>query len=160
MSASDLGMNVTNVTILGQAPGRRGDPSLPLEGYRARLLELLGADDAAWSAIRKLNALDRFPGKARKGDRFPLAEALVSVARIRPALRGDLVFVLGRHAARALRVSAPFLVRACDVVGGFEFVIVPHPSRVSLWWNLEENRARAKEVCSRAFREHLEAVPV
>lgn len=153
-----------NVTILGQAPGPTGDPARPLEGGRvqARLVELLGCSDDEWREVRKLNALDRYPGRSAggKGDRFPLLEARICVDGIRPTLARNLVFVLGRNAARALRVEAPLLVRACDVVGDFEFVIVPHPSGVNMWWNLEENRARAQEVCSRAFREHLEAVAV
>ena len=88
--------------IVGQAPGRAGDPSEPLLGGRVgrRLCELMGICEAQLRSIRRVNLIDRWPGSAGKGDRFPMAEAREGAERLMPRLATETVLVLGGATAQ------------------------------------------------------------
>ena len=72
--------------LIGQAPGPRSDPAEPLAGRcGARLAGLCGiGQDEFLRRFERVNLIDRFPGKASKGDRFPLDEARWRAAMLRP----------------------------------------------------------------------------
>lgn len=103
--------------LVGQAPGPRTDPGEPLSG---RCVNLLGA----------------YPGRSGKGDAFPAGEARLAAAAL--DARGALVVLLGLGVTRAFKVAAPWFGRRGA------FVVAPHPSGVSRWWNEAGNRRRAR----------------
>jgi len=76
--------------IVGQAPSRDSDPAEPFSGASgARLAALCGLTHAEFlSAFARVNLLSAFPGKASKGDLFPLAEACEAFEDLLPRCRG------------------------------------------------------------------------
>lgn len=143
--------------IVGQAPGPNTDPARPLSGRCGRrLAELcgLGPDDFAL-LFERVNVISDFPGKAGKGDLFPLREAQEIAGGM--MMNGDLsdrpVVLLGDHVARAFflpRALKPFVW----IPGlAFRIAICPHPSGVNRWWNEEANVRRARRFWRRLARE-------
>lgn len=144
--------------LIGQAPSRTSDPRRPLSGdpLASKLAALCGLTKAEYlRAFERRNLLDRWPGKATKGDAWPAKEALSAAWNLGPRLRGRRAIFLGRRVAEAFGMPkrAPFLDwvafrvrprpgnRAGHSVG--EAAIFPHPSGVNLWWNDPRNVRRA-----------------
>lgn len=128
--------------VVGQAPGRGQDEELALGGRTgSRLRKLLGIpDDPQFRReFDAFNVLPRWPGKAGKGDRFPLQTARGVAARVR--FRTSEVLLLGRAAEAFGVLSPPFVwvpLSGVDDLGreAFQTVVsVPHPSGVNRWWN-------------------------
>jgi hypothetical protein len=144
---------VRRVLVVGQAPGRTGDPTRPFDSRRGsgrRLAELAGVE-AISDVADVVNVLDSWPGAAgQKGDRFPMGAARRAAARV--DLGGyDRVLLIGRGVAAAFGVSAPFLV--WFPLRGAEAAVVPHPSGVNHWWNDGSNKERARGFFREVFRE-------
>jgi hypothetical protein len=139
------------VYLVGQAPSRTSDPSRPLAGRPCAFLgSLVGLDaDAFRRRFRCLNLLQAFPGKAGKGDAFPIAPARSAAAQV----RGRRLLLLGRNVARAFgHADAPLL--RWERRGGRLVAVLPHPSGINVWWNEPRNRRAAR----RFLRETLEEV--
>lgn len=123
------------ILLVGEAPGRR--PGRTLSGLDRRLASL------AWAP--RVNLLDRYPGSAGKGARFPIAPARGAAERLLYAVpEADLLLVGGR-------VASAFGLRRFeyDWLEFFEregrsFAVVPHPSGIVRWWNEPENRRAAE----------------
>lgn len=128
------------VLLVGQAPARGAD-DLPAFSGRSgdRLRRLLGGlpEEDFKARFDAFNVLPRWPGKAGKGDRFPLDVAKAIASRCR--LRAGRVLLFG-GAAAAFGVGSRFRWVSTDagLVAG-----LPHPSGVNRWWNEEANRAEA-----------------
>lgn len=144
--------------VIGQAPGPRSDPRQPLSGASGRRLALLcGLELAAFlAAFERINLLPAHPGKAGKGDDFPLETARHRADSMREIVAArDRVVLLGWNVARAFRVAG-------QVEGFFEWTrfsrdcgevaVCPHPSGISHWWNVPDNVAQAS-----VFWRHLAA---
>ncbi len=125
--------------LVGEAPAR--GTSKPFEGNSGvRLRELIG--DEAFLRLDMVNLYKRpMPRDGWKGSAFPVAAAR------RKALKFDfpvsvVVLLAGKRIARAFGVRARYFEpcmlrrRVCYVV--------PHPSGVNRWYNVEFNRHRAK----------------
>jgi hypothetical protein len=130
--------------MIGEAPGRGGDPSRACTG---RFMDALvnAAGITRWRYLRafeRTNLLPSWPGKAGKGDAFPMAEAKRLAAETPTA--GRTILLCGRRVATAFGVSAPFL--ACERRGGATFWVLPHPSGLNRWWNDPENKRRAGDL--------------
>lgn len=157
--------------LVGQAPPRAGLPRGPLSGRAAldHLSALASLDpDDLLASTERYNLLGRFPGRhpSGKGDALPPASARRAAARLVPKLRGRRALLLGRGVARAFGVGdLPFFVwtpcarrggRLLPLVehgsGAALIAVVPHPSRVSRWWNMPANRAAAAAFLSGALR--------
>lgn len=155
---------MTRPLIVGEAPGPRTDPAVPLDGRAARRIAALAGIDVPTlrRRARIRNILPAWPGPAGKGSEFRhgSSEAVDGAARLvdLEARRGQLVIVLGRRAARALAPTwhglhrVPFLEverrlavrRYASTVEGppwryqaipVRVVVLPHPSGVNHWWN-------------------------
>lgn len=134
------------LVVLGQAPSSDTDGLEPLSGRTgARLAGFLGLNDPAQlrGVARLQNVLERFPGKAGKGDAFPSRPARSAAVAILPQLEGASVVVLGLGVARALGLRARLL--QSERAHGATFLVFPHPSGVSTWWNCPERAALAVE---------------
>jgi uracil-DNA glycosylase len=127
--------------LVGQAPGRLGGARAFAGDKRSarRLAELVGARRAS-DFFRTRNLLQAFPGKAGKGDRFPMAEARAAATKMR--LRGTVLFA-GKKVAAAFGCSSAMYFE-WRRRGGFRYAVVPHPSGVNRWWNDPSNRERAR----------------
>jgi len=133
-----------DILVIGQAPGRK--PGGALMGRAGeKLADLHGVPHAEFMATRDvINLLDYFPGKAGKGDAFPMAEAREQAARY-DLSRWDRVVFLGRNVACAFGLRAPFL--AWHLLDGSLCAAVPHTSGVNTWWNDPRNEAAARRFC-------------
>jgi len=135
--------------IIGQAPGPNTDPAVPLGGRCGdRLAEICGLElDAFHLLFERVNLLNRFPGKAAKGDLFPLDEARYLAGRL--LINGDLrdrtVVLLGENVARAFFLPPGTKTLAWLPGLALErLAISPHPSGVNRWWNDSTNLRRAR----------------
>lgn len=94
-------------------------------------------------ARRNLNTC--WYGKAGKGDYFDREEALATAKLLAADPAWTHYVLLGKEVARAFGVSADFLEVRFDKTVGKNFLVFPHPSGLSTWWNDEFNAFRAKK---------------
>lgn len=138
-----------DVVFVGQAPADGQDPRHPLVGGSTgrRLAGLLEMTDLEFAvAFERVNVLDEFPGRSAGGDAFPPAKARRGARALMPRLKNKIAILLGRGVATAFGFgNFPFLSeihavhrlsedRYCPV----RYVIFPHPSGRSRWWNDSE----------------------
>lgn len=135
--------------IIGQAPGPNTDPAVPLGGRCGeRLADLCGLDlDAFHLLFDRINLVQRFPGKAGKGDLFPLAEARIEALRLLMggSTAGRPIVILGENVACAFflpRPAVPLAWRPHAILG--DVAVCPHPSGVNRWWNDSSNLRRTR----------------
>jgi hypothetical protein len=130
------------VLLVGEAPAR--GTSRPFEGNSGvRLRELIG--DEAFGRLDLANLYKRpMPSDGWKGSHFPAVLARRQAKQFGlPGGKGVVVLLAGKRVAKAFGVEAryfePCLLRrrVCYVV--------PHPSGVNRWYNVEINRWRAKQ---------------
>lgn len=144
--------------MIGQAPGRNGDPSKPCTGAFALKLARVADVDPMWfmATFERMNVLQRWPGRSGKGDAFPMIEARLAAKLIAPKLKGRMVVFVGAAVARAFRVPSQFYETGAVSKKEFgffqeisrvdyDYVVIPHPSDVSRWWNDSINRFRYRE---------------
>jgi uracil-DNA glycosylase len=131
--------------IVGQAPSKSGDGNKPFsESKRSakRLAVLLGiSSKELGERFCLVNVFDRWPGKAGKGDAFPVSKARKIVAKMRFE-ESDLVFLAGKNVAKAFGFSRAEYFEELSLDGARAFVI-PHPSGINRWWNDAENTKKA-----------------
>jgi uracil-DNA glycosylase len=124
------------VMFVGQAParGREMEPAL---GGRSgdKLRAILGCSVAEFrERFDCMNVLPYYPGKAGKGDMFPLRQAKVAAGCVVHASKH--VVLLGL-AAKAYGLERAFDTRQ---LGPATWAVAyPHPSGVSRWWNDQAN---------------------
>ena len=152
--------------LVGQAPGPRTDPELPLfpvpsTSSGGRLCEMMGITRGQYLGMfDRVNLLYNFPGKHKRDDKFPMREARIAACAMRPLFAGRVVILIGRNVAEAFGVEAEFhtwfawpvrrpnLIQRCNGVA--QAAVVPHPSGRNHWYNRPEHRALA-----RAFWQNL-----
>lgn len=153
------------VLLIGQAPSAATDGMPPFSGRSGeRLAGLAGLRDAAAlrEAFEVRNLFDKFPGKAAKGDRFPLGAAREEAARLRGRIAGggfraDRALLVGVGVARAFGVDPePLLTWRTDPRLPVPFAVLPHPSGVNLWWNLPRHVLAASRFLRAAARASAE----
>lgn len=148
--------------IIGQAPGPNTDPREPLSGRcGARLADLCGLSVPEFMMLfDRINLIYRFPGKAGKGDHFP-----IHVARRRAIwmmMQGRLsqgpVILLGQKVADVFRFRCdPVMTMIKSPVAPHGMAMFPHPSGVSRWWNEPRNVADARRCWRRLALDALAA---
>jgi len=147
--------------LVGQAPGPRGDHNRPLEGASFRkLCRWAGVPwDVYISGTERTNLFRRFPGKAGpKGDKFNARLGRRRAEKVLPRCRGRLLVLIGWGVAAAFGARkgiSPFVIYHPRGGGAApdrhprHFVVIPHPSGVSHFYNDQKNRRRAG-ACLRA----------
>lgn len=134
--------------LIGQAPGPNTDPRLPLyplpsTSAGGRLAEFMGLSRTQYlRSFDRVNVLQEFPGKYERDDKFPVAQAKIAAAAMKPFLSGrDVVFV-GRS------VADVFGYKGIDFCTWYQddsletyFACIPHTSGRNFWYNKEENRS-------------------
>lgn len=137
-----------NVLVVGQAPSRDTDGHAPFTGRSGRRLAGLLGVDALHDHVLVLNLVERWPGKAGKGDAFPMAEARETAGAVL-ALPDEpepwRLVLCGANVARAFGLRD---VRPLDVVvvGAKELLMLPHPSGINRWWNGDGHEQAASAV--------------
>lgn len=128
--------------LVGQAPSRTSVE--PFDGRSgARLASLCGMTHLAFlDHFDRINLIKAYPGKAGAGDAFPMPEARAAAAAISEVISGRRVILLGSEVGLAFRLRA--LLFQETLVGTNIFVIAPHPSGLSRWWNEAPNWEAAR----------------
>lgn len=128
--------------IIGQAPGPNSDPGAPLSGRcGVRLAGLCGLTPEQFlDRFRRINLIERFPGKNGKGDHFPIDEARKGAVEVlmTGVFHTTRVVLLGENVARAFGFrpkSYPILQLLPCGATRHGIAFCPHPSAVSHWWN-------------------------
>jgi uracil-DNA glycosylase len=122
------------VIFIGQAPGKTGNPGLPLAGGKVgkRMQKLLRVPQSMWIKFDRVNLNQGFLGKCGRGDKFDRQEGRETAAKL---LQGDWTHyvLLGGHVARCFG----FLYCPLSIYekNGKRFFICPHPSGLNKWWN-------------------------
>jgi len=143
------------ILFVGQAPSQETDGMPPFTGKCGRRL----ADLMSMSQKEMLtkhdfvNVLDRWPGSSRKGDQFPIKEAIQAANVLRPTLSGRWVILLGSNVAKAFKIKSFRYFNSfelpVDPTPGSPMIpwvcVVPHPSGVNRWFNDPTNKLVAKK---------------
>lgn len=139
--------------LIGQAPGRAGDPSVALDGrVGRRLAGLMGLTmEEYMGRVDRLNLLPAWTGRDGKGDAWDAERARENAEAILPSIRGRRAVLLGRNVAAAFGLKRVEWMTWTDL-GGVEAAAIPHPSGIVLWWNDAENRRRASEFLRESLR--------
>jgi uracil-DNA glycosylase len=134
--------------IVGQAPGERakGEGAFDGPGSGHRLADLMGlSPDDLLRLTTRVNLLDDFPGKAGRGDRFPIREARAGARKLlREIPREADVLLAGGNVARAFGLRGHGWLVWEQGAPGRRHAVVPHPSGINRWWNEPANEARAR----------------
>lgn len=145
--------------LIGQAPGPRTDPELPLfpvpkTSASGRLQAMMGLTRGEYlKSFDRMNLLPYFPGKHKRDDKFPMTPAKLAAQVIKPLLAGRTVILVGRNVADAFQFDTEFfdwvewpVRRRCVVSrdnGIARVAVVPHPSGRNHWYNKPEHRELA-----------------
>ena len=162
-----VGASARRPLLIGQAPGpntKQEFPLFPVPSTSAggRLQQMTGLTRGGYlKTFERVNLLYEFPGRHKRDDKFPVAQARVAAQAMRPLLAGRVVVFVGRNVANAFDFDEDFHVwreslarRYCLVSKTpFRFVaaVIPHPSGRNHWYNNEENRARSAEFWQNFF---------
>jgi hypothetical protein len=143
---------VVRPLMIGQAPGPRTHPDLPLfpaprasAGGRLREMTGLPAEDYL-ARFDRVNLLYEHLGKAPAGteDRFPMRAGRAAALAMRPFLGGRQVLLVGRDVAVCFgHEFTPFLEWRQEPAWGYRYAVLPHPSGRNHWYNDAERRAAA-----------------
>jgi hypothetical protein len=160
--------------LIGEAPNRwmheNARPQAAL--WREDLAALCGVDLRSFLRLWvRCNLLDEWPGHSvtvgtgsrgkgggrTKGSRFPLEEAVPRAEALLCELAGGQTpfrraALFGRRVARAFGVGREQPFFSLFRLRGFPFVVVPHPSGASHWWNDEANVEAARRWWTAAAR--------
>lgn len=145
------------IILIGQAPGRRGDPAEPLKSKR--LAKLCGISMKKYlETFERINLIKEWPGKQKngKGDAFPEKLAALNAAWLLPKLEARKVIFLGLNVARAFASPREDFFVWFELGGFFqktEAAIVPHPSGVNHFWNERANRLAAQRFLRKALKQ-------
>jgi uracil-DNA glycosylase len=153
--------------ILGQAPGRRGHlAERPWSGASGKTLvgwlsQAGFPDGTLWEHFYLTSVTKCFPGPggSGNGDRMPSGTEVAlcrghldrEIALVRP----EIVVTLGRLAANALLSRRPLEALVGELWpasrAGHDMLVapLPHPSGVSRWLNVPENRERVAAALTR-----------
>ena len=128
--------------IVGEAPGKGGDPTKPIEGrIGARLADCCDLTMAEFLAtFDRVNLLQVQPQDGGKGATFNVQEA----RRVAYSMTqhsdwpGRLALILGKRAGAAFGFVQVDYFQKMALYGAIVYV-VPHPSGLNRWWNDPEN---------------------
>jgi hypothetical protein len=155
----------TRPLLIGQAPGPRTHPDLPLvptptTSAGGRLFAMTGLSTEDYMrTFDRVNLLYEHPGKmpAKAQDAFPVREARAAANAMHPFLSGREVLFVGRDVTCAFGHEDMEWCRWYWDTWGMRFAAIPHPSGRNHWYNKAENRAAA-ETFLREWVGHLTGV--
>lgn len=141
--------------IVGEAPGKNGNPLMPIEGrVGQRLADCCGLTLVEFlSTFDRVNLLQVQPQDSGKGATFNVKEAGRAARELeRTFATRQTVLLLGKRVAAAFRISnVPYF--DCFLVNHAKAYVVPHPSGVNRWWNDPENELQMMRFMQRLVKE-------
>lgn len=150
--------------LIGQAPGPNSDPGEPLSGRcGARLADLCGVTQEIFLArFRRVNLIDAFPGKASKGDTFPINLARKGAVELllTGVFGSTKVVMLGDNVAKTFGFKPgtfPLLKFLPCQATRHGVAFCPHPSGVNRWWNDPSNLKAARRFWRALYAETKKA---
>jgi len=99
------------------------------------------------STFDRINLINEFPGRWKRDDKWPVADARVAASAVTPLLRGRTVIMVGRNVATAFgycSASLGFLEWQHNVLHSFRFAIIPHASGRNRWYNDPDNLEKTR----------------
>ena len=133
---------------------------LPRTSAGGRLADLAGLSPREYlRAFDRANLLQTFPGRTRRDDSWPIRDARIAAAAMKPLLAGRRVILVGRNVATAFgfpAIQMEFHEWARDDKWDFDLAVVPHTSGRSHWYRKEGNEARARRFWAEALGERGE----
>ncbi len=127
--------------IIGEAPGKNGDASMPCEGrIGARLASCAGITfDEYLDLFDRVNLLDEQPQDAPKGMAFNVKLAGKVAHQMELTMpRWPFILLLGKRVAAAFKFTSVNYFQQV-AIDGIPTWVVPHPSGVNRWWNSFDN---------------------
>lgn len=140
--------------IIGQAPAR-GSGGRPFVGRSGDRLRKLAGVEKLDDHFFLYNLIKVEVRKQGKGDSFDRIEAAQQAQTLLPALRQDrvpLVILMGRHVERVFFGPRRHAWMKVFASAGLNWVVLPHPSGVSHWWNDRQNRLAYAEFMQKVVR--------
>lgn len=143
--------------LVGMAPGKSSDPSLPLfprpaSSAGGRLAVLAGLDWREYLRLyERTNLVNRWPGRSGEGDSWPRAEARIAARAVERLLAGRCVVFVGRNVAEAFERWLGFYNWDADTGLQFRYACIPHPSGRNRMYNDDDHRRCAREVLRHAL---------
>lgn len=153
---------LTRPVFIGQAPGPNTMHELPLFPIPAtsaggRLQHMMGVTRHYYlTQFDKANLLPFFPGRHKRDDKFPMADAKLCARAMQPLLSGRVVVLVGRNVANAFELEDEFHQIRQHTFGRSwhcTISVVPHPSGRNHWYNDTANR----DIARLFWRDWLEA---
>lgn len=138
--------------LLGEAPNRWMGSDMKARAhhvlFRQDLADLCGINKVEfYRCFARANLLDYYPGRSGKGSSFPREEAAERARELDEALgeTGELrrIVLLGKRVGRAYLGGGCSWYEWTTAGKGPPVAVVPHPSRVSRYWNDPANVSRA-----------------
>lgn len=145
--------------IVGEAPGKGGDASKPIEGrIGARLAACCGLTfDEFLERFDRVNLLDVQPQVSGKGTDFNVKLASKKAFYFehnREGLFGrPFTLLLGKRVAAAFGLTKVEYFVPITFKNGSKAYVVPHPSGVSRWWNTLDNELTMIRFMHRVVKE-------
>lgn len=128
--------------IIGEAPGKNGDPTKPIEGrVGARLAACAGITfEEFLETFDRVNLLQEQPQDAPKGMTFNVKLAGRAAKDMeRSFVLGQTILVLGKRAASAFGLTKVRYFDLWFTPTGAKMYVVPHPSGANRWYNELDN---------------------
>lgn len=132
------------LALVGEAPGPRSDPTLPLYPLPAnssggRLCDVIGLGRSGYlRAFARADLLDRYPGPT-----FPLTRAREAAEGLAQRLSPRPLILLGRGVAQAFAFPHSEYLTWEDFLLGQTLIraaVIPHPSERNPWYRNQTNR--------------------
>ena len=141
--------------LIGEAPGKKGNPRRPLQGRIGRkLAEVAGVEYERYKeSTKRRNVFDEWPGKDGKGDAWNFSLARKRAEEMVPDLAGKRALFVGRRVAAAFGFESLAWMTWTDGPEGSKVAAIPHPSGIVRWWNEESNRKAAGEFLRSALED-------
>jgi uracil-DNA glycosylase len=147
--------------IIGEAPGKHGDPTKPIEGrIGARLATCCGLSLQEFlDTFDRVNLLEEQPQDNGKGTHFNV-KAAAKVAKVieRSLQPGQVVLILGKRAAAAFGLTH-IQYFEWFALNHAKSVVVPHPSGASRWWNTLDNELQMIKFMHTVIKDLRQSVP-
>ena len=147
--------------LIGQAPGPRSDPAEPLAGRcGARLALLCGMGQPEFlKRFDRVNLVEKFPGKAGKGDALPMPTPPQIVRLMVEIMQRRRTVLLGRFVAEMFDEAETPLFKWTEPFGPVSLLAVaPHPSGISRWFIDPSNLKRARKFWTQLANEAATAL--
>lgn len=139
--------------LVGQYPSKKEDPNAVLCGDIGRRIAALGGITDEWylENTDRMNVFPEYPGKQGKGDAWDAKAAAERALEMELDLQGRRVLFVGKNVAAAFGYDDLPWLEWKKLDDGGMVAVIPHLSKIVLWWNDVENRKAAGKFLKEIF---------